>query len=71
MPWYRTTSQINTGSGSTNSGYSGENLAITTCIDGVNNLDILANGFLLTDIERIEALRGRKEHCSAEIPRMK
>ncbi|MEM1408288.1 MAG: TonB-dependent receptor [Bacteroidota bacterium] len=35
-----------------------ENPAIATYIDGVNNLDILANGFLLTDIERIEVLRG-------------
>lgn len=35
-----------------------ENPAVATYIDGVNNLDILANGFMLTDIERIEVLRG-------------
>lgn len=35
-----------------------ENPAIATYIDGVNQLDIIANGFLLTDIERIEVLRG-------------
>lgn len=35
-----------------------ENPAVATYIDGVNNLDILANGFALTDVERIEVLRG-------------
>lgn len=35
-----------------------ENPTIATYVDGVNNLDILANGLLLTDIERIEVLRG-------------
>ncbi|WP_062060960.1 TonB-dependent receptor [Aquimarina longa] len=35
-----------------------ENPAVATYIDEVNNLDILANGFILTDIERIEVLRG-------------
>lgn len=35
-----------------------ENPAIATYIDGVNQLDIIANGFKLTDIERIEILRG-------------
>jgi iron complex outermembrane receptor protein len=35
-----------------------ENPAVSTYIDDVNNLDILANGFPLTDIERIEVLRG-------------
>ncbi|MBV6643805.1 MAG: TonB-dependent receptor [Cyclobacteriaceae bacterium] len=35
-----------------------ENPAIATYIDGVNNLDIIANGFLLSDIDRIEVLRG-------------
>ncbi|MEM1134597.1 MAG: TonB-dependent receptor [Bacteroidota bacterium] len=35
-----------------------ENLAVATYIDGVNQLDILANGFQLTDVERIEVLRG-------------
>lgn len=35
-----------------------ENPAVATYIDDVNNLDILANGFALTDIERIEVLRG-------------
>ena len=35
-----------------------ENPAVATYIDDVNNLDILANGFMLTDIERIEVLRG-------------
>ncbi|TRX58817.1 TonB-dependent receptor [Fulvivirga sp. M361] len=35
-----------------------ENPAIATYIDGVNQLDILANGFQLTDIESIEVLRG-------------
>ncbi|MBP2833403.1 TonB-dependent receptor [Aquimarina sp. U1-2] len=35
-----------------------ENPAVATYIDDVNNLDILANGFALTDIERIEILRG-------------
>jgi iron complex outermembrane recepter protein len=31
---------------------------VATYIDDVNNLDILANGFALTDIEQIEVLRG-------------
>ena len=35
-----------------------ENPAVATYVDDVNNLDILANGFMLTDIERIEVLRG-------------
>ena len=35
-----------------------ENPAVSTYIDDVNNLDILANGYAFTDIERIEALRG-------------
>ncbi|MEM7484795.1 MAG: TonB-dependent receptor [Bacteroidota bacterium] len=35
-----------------------ENPAVATYIDDVNQLDILANGFALTDIERIEVLRG-------------
>lgn len=35
-----------------------ENPAVATYIDDVNNLDILANGFALTDVERIEVLRG-------------
>lgn len=35
-----------------------ENPAVATYVDDVNNLDILANGYLLTDIERIEVLRG-------------
>jgi iron complex outermembrane receptor protein len=35
-----------------------ENPAVSTYIDDVNNLDILANGFTFTDIERIEVLRG-------------
>ncbi len=35
-----------------------ENPAISTYIDDVNNIDILANGFAFTDIERIEILRG-------------
>ena len=35
-----------------------ENPAVSTYIDDVNNLDILANGFSFTDIERIEVLRG-------------
>lgn len=35
-----------------------ENPAVATYIDDVNNLDILANGFMLTDVERIEVLRG-------------
>lgn len=35
-----------------------ENPAISTYIDDVNNMDILANGFAFTDIERIEVLRG-------------
>ncbi len=35
-----------------------ENPAVATYVDDVNQLDILANGFALTDIERIEVLRG-------------
>lgn len=35
-----------------------ENPAVATYVDDVNNLDILANGYVLTDIERIEVLRG-------------
>jgi iron complex outermembrane receptor protein len=35
-----------------------ENAAVSTYIDDVNNLDIQANGLALTDIERIEVLRG-------------
>lgn len=35
-----------------------ENPAISTYVDDVNSLDILAGGFALTDIERIEVLRG-------------
>ncbi len=35
-----------------------ENPAVSTYIDDVNNIDILANGFALTDVERIEVLRG-------------
>ncbi len=35
-----------------------ENAAVATYIDGVNNLDIIANGLQFTDIERIEVLRG-------------
>ena len=35
-----------------------ENPAIATYIDGVNQLDILSNGFQLVDIERVEVLRG-------------
>ena len=35
-----------------------ENPAVATYVDGVNQLDILANGFQLNDIERIEVLRG-------------
>ena len=35
-----------------------ENPAVSTYIDDVNNLDILANSFAFTDIERIEVLRG-------------
>lgn len=35
-----------------------ENPAVSTYIDDVNNIDILANGFALTDIERVEVLRG-------------
>lgn len=35
-----------------------ENPAVATYIDGVNQLDILANGFQFVDIERIEVLRG-------------
>jgi iron complex outermembrane recepter protein len=35
-----------------------ENPAVATYIDDVNNIDILANGFVFTDIERIEVLRG-------------
>lgn len=35
-----------------------ENPAVVTLIDGVNALDILANGIQLLDIEKIEVLRG-------------
>jgi iron complex outermembrane receptor protein len=35
-----------------------ENPAVSTYVDDVNSLDILAGGFMLTDIERIEVLRG-------------
>jgi iron complex outermembrane receptor protein len=35
-----------------------ENPAVSTYVDDVNSLDILANGFMFTDIERIEVLRG-------------
>jgi iron complex outermembrane receptor protein len=35
-----------------------ENPAVSTYIDDVNSLDILAGGFALTDIDRIEILRG-------------
>ena len=35
-----------------------ENPAVSTYIDDVNNLDILANGFAFSNIERIEVLRG-------------
>lgn len=35
-----------------------ENPAVAVYVDDVNQLDILANGFALTDIERIEVLRG-------------
>ena len=35
-----------------------ENPAVATYIDGVNNLDIISNNFILTDVERIEVLRG-------------
>lgn len=35
-----------------------ENPAVATYVDDVNNLDILANGSMFTDIERIEVLRG-------------
>lgn len=35
-----------------------ENPAVATYIDGVNQLDILANGFQLIDVESIEVLRG-------------
>ena len=35
-----------------------ENPAVSTYIDDVNNIDILANGFAFADIERIEVLRG-------------
>lgn len=35
-----------------------ENPAVATYIDGVNQLDILANGFQFTDVESIEVLRG-------------
>ncbi|MEO0556922.1 MAG: TonB-dependent receptor [Bacteroidota bacterium] len=35
-----------------------ETPAITVVVDGVPNVDILAGGFTLTDIERIEVLRG-------------
>ena len=38
-----------------------ENPAVSTYIDDVNNLDILANGFAFTDIERIEVLEGLRE----------
>lgn len=38
--------------------YHKENAAVVTYIDGVNNMDILANGMVLSDIERIEVLRG-------------
>lgn len=35
-----------------------ENPAVATYVDGVNQLDILANGFQLMNVERIEVLRG-------------
>lgn len=35
-----------------------ENPDVSTYIDDVNNIDILANGFAFTDIERVEVLRG-------------
>ncbi|WKN41906.1 TonB-dependent receptor [Tunicatimonas pelagia] len=35
-----------------------ENPAVATYVDGVNQLDILANGFQLVDVESIEVLRG-------------
>ena len=35
-----------------------ENPAVATYVDGVNYLDILAGGFPLIDVERIEVLRG-------------
>ena len=35
-----------------------ENPAVSTYLDDVNLLDILAGGFALTDVERIEVLRG-------------
>ena len=35
-----------------------ENPAVSTYMDDVNSMDILANGFAFTDIERIEVLRG-------------
>lgn len=35
-----------------------ENPAVATYIDGVNSIDILANGVQLSEIERIEVLRG-------------
>jgi iron complex outermembrane receptor protein len=35
-----------------------ENPAVSTYVDDVNSLDILANGFMFTDIDRIEVLRG-------------
>jgi iron complex outermembrane receptor protein len=35
-----------------------ENPAVSTYVDDVNSMDILANGFAFTDIERIEVLRG-------------
>lgn len=35
-----------------------ENPAVSTYIDDVNNVDILANGFMFSDVERIEVLRG-------------
>jgi iron complex outermembrane receptor protein len=35
-----------------------QNPAISTYVDDVNNLDIIANGLVFSDIERIEVLRG-------------
>jgi iron complex outermembrane receptor protein len=35
-----------------------ENPTVATYVDGVNSLDISSNGFQLTDLERIEILRG-------------
>ncbi|MEM6287174.1 MAG: TonB-dependent receptor [Bacteroidota bacterium] len=35
-----------------------ETPAVTVVVDGVPNVDILAGGFALTDVERIEVLRG-------------